>query len=126
MEGRGDIVALWLRFSQDDLRMADIALENEMWSQGVFHSQQAVEKALKAVLHRNKIVVFKHRVLRYVLRVEDFQVPLLEEIEWLDEQYARTRYPVPDAVEYGKGDAERALKIAKRVLSDVEVYLGRT
>ena len=54
--------------------MAELALENEIWAQAVFHSQQATEKALKTVLYLNKVVVFKHSVLKEISRLKDFKL----------------------------------------------------
>ena len=41
----------WLAFAHEDLRVAEIALPEGLFNQVCFHSQQCVEKALKA-LHR--------------------------------------------------------------------------
>jgi len=40
----------WLIFAQEDLRMADLALRDGIYNQVCFHSQQCVEKALKALV----------------------------------------------------------------------------
>jgi HEPN domain-containing protein len=40
----------WLKLSDDDLRMAKAAVELEIWSQCLFHCQQAIEKILKGRL----------------------------------------------------------------------------
>jgi HEPN domain-containing protein/predicted nucleotidyltransferase len=40
----------WLTFAYEDLRMADLALENEIFNQACFHAQQCVEKALEAMI----------------------------------------------------------------------------
>lgn len=40
----------WLLFAQQDLRMAELALNEGIWPQVCFHSQQCVEKLIKAKL----------------------------------------------------------------------------
>jgi len=42
--------ALWLRLADEDLAMARLALDQGIYRQTCFHAQQAVEKALKALL----------------------------------------------------------------------------
>ena len=37
----------WLTFVQEDLQVAEILLREQVYNQVGFHSQQAVEKALK-------------------------------------------------------------------------------
>lgn len=42
--------AAWVRFAEEDLQMAGLALEEGIWNQVCFHARQAVEKLLKAFL----------------------------------------------------------------------------
>src|SRR6266850_7380413 len=42
--------ALWLQLANEDLAMAGLALDQGIFRQTCFHSQQAAEKALKALL----------------------------------------------------------------------------
>jgi len=35
----------WIVFAQEDLKMAELALKEEIYNQACFHSQQCVEKA---------------------------------------------------------------------------------
>ena len=39
----------WLEFSAEDLKMAELALKEKIYNQVCFHSQQCVEKAIKAL-----------------------------------------------------------------------------
>jgi HEPN domain-containing protein len=53
MRSREDpLVALWLEKAVTDLRMAELALQEEppLFEQAMFHAQQAGEKALKGLL----------------------------------------------------------------------------
>jgi len=45
-----DIVCRWMEKAKNDLEIAEIILGEEFHSESAFHSQQAAEKALKAVL----------------------------------------------------------------------------
>ena len=48
--------AAWLRYARGDLALAQVPLpEDSFYEQLCFHAQQAVEKALKAVLIINNI-----------------------------------------------------------------------
>lgn len=40
----------WYSFAEEDLRMAELALGESLHNQTCFHSQQCVEKAIKALL----------------------------------------------------------------------------
>jgi len=40
----------WLTFAQEDLKVAELVLEESIYNQVCFHSQQAGEKALKALI----------------------------------------------------------------------------
>jgi HEPN domain-containing protein len=45
-----ETVECWLTFAREDLRTAEILLENRIYNQSCFHTQQCIEKALKALL----------------------------------------------------------------------------
>ena len=48
----------WLKEAKWDLENANILLENKRYSTAVFHSQQASEKAVKALLfYKDKLCV---------------------------------------------------------------------
>jgi HEPN domain-containing protein len=40
----------WATFAREDLRVAELTYEAEIWNQACFHAQQCVEKILKAAL----------------------------------------------------------------------------
>ncbi len=51
----------WLEFAKQDLRMAEIALKENLYNQVCFHSQQAAEKFLKGYLFaKNKTIPKTH------------------------------------------------------------------
>ena len=54
--------ALWLRLADEDLAMAQLALDQGIYRQTCFHAQQAAEKALKALLLTNIVTSVRVRV----------------------------------------------------------------
>ena len=50
-----NIACEWLRKALNDLKIANILLKEGFPDESAFHSQQAVEKALKALLVANQI-----------------------------------------------------------------------
>jgi HEPN domain-containing protein len=112
----------WLLFAHQDLRMAQMAMEEGLYNQVCFHAQQCAEKAIKGLLaHQRKIPPRTHRLadLLGLLEPDPFAEDRIE-IQLLDRFYLPTRYPdalpvslpegLPDA-----GDAQEALTIAGKV-----------
>jgi HEPN domain-containing protein len=97
-----------------------------------FHSQQAVEKALKAILdaRRGERAHSLEALLLHDPGVRDELARWRDACRYLDVFYAMTRYPdaLPGAGSEGDPspeDAERALREAKAVLADVRVRMGK-
>ena len=42
----------WLRYAADDLRAAEITIEKQIYTIVCFHSQQCMEKGMKAVMEK--------------------------------------------------------------------------
>jgi HEPN domain-containing protein len=60
----------WLRFAREDLRMAELAFEDEIYNQTCFHAHQAIEKALKACLEaEGKLPPRTHKIADLIARV---------------------------------------------------------
>ncbi|MCK9462255.1 MAG: HEPN domain-containing protein [Proteobacteria bacterium] len=123
----------WLAFAREDLRAAEVVMAADMAGKACFHAQQAVEKALKAVIAQNKEVapprthsmaeLFRHLPEGFLAVVR----PDLEEA--LDTYYLWTRYPdaVPGSIVDGmpgREDALEVIEMAKAVLAEVEDLLG--
>ncbi len=116
----------WLRFAREDLRMAELAIQEGLYNQVCFHSQQCAEKAIKGLL------VFQGRTPPRTHLLGDL-LPLLEPnpfddelaIQLLDRFYIPTRYPdalpgsLPEGLPTSK-DAVEALALARQVLETVE------
>lgn len=112
-----------------DIRMAELAIGDEMplWDQACFHSQQAAEKALKAVLvARGHAVPRSHDLVLLSDKVADLLPDLAAVIDALAvlNQFGVTpRYPSWLAEET-RSDAVEALGTARLVVNSVLELLG--
>jgi HEPN domain-containing protein len=85
----------WIDYSLEDLRMAELALKDKIYNQVCFHSQQCVEKILKALIEfQGRLHPQTHKLadlLSFVLEnpFEDMRNSIL----LLDRFYIPTRYP---------------------------------
>jgi HEPN domain-containing protein len=121
---------LWLLFAHQDLRMAEMAMEEGLYNQVCFHAQQCAEKAIKGLLaHQRKIPLRTHRLadLLGLFEPDPFAEDRIE-IQLLDRFYLPTRYPdaLPGSLPEGlpdAGDAQEALTIAGKVLTQVKQLL---
>jgi HEPN domain-containing protein len=120
----------WLRIAREDLLSAEHLFNASLFRMVCYHSQQAVEKSLKAILSEHNVEIPRiHNLIDLEKAVERFgyRTPLSsEEAVFLNSVY-RARYPsalglLPTG-EPTKQDAERALKIAREVLRWIESKL---
>jgi HEPN domain-containing protein len=123
----------WVRFAEGDLRSARVLLREAVYNEVCFHSQQCVEKLLKAFLvSRGERTPRTHRLtdLLEALQGRDKQMEMLRDsCVVLDQYYLPSRYP--DAVIGSKPggfpsakDAEEALEIAESVWSAMLGKIG--
>jgi HEPN domain-containing protein len=85
----------WLKSAYSDLRSIKYIIKDDFLTHVVaFHSQQAVEKTLKAVIeYKNKRVPRVHKLQNLIHRI-DIDIVFEESIlETLDELYIDSRYP---------------------------------
>lgn len=114
--------ATWLRFAEVDLALLQDALETGKPAGEVcFHAQQAVEKALKALvgLQRN-IVPHTHDLVALHRRVAADMRPAvdMQQLDLLTDLEAQSRYP-GNWPEPTVEEAKWASEVASSVLSDV-------
>lgn len=113
----------WLHFAREDLRMAELAMQEAIYNQVCFHSQQAAEKALKGVLTIGGAAPPRtHRLVDILSQLDPAPFSeIAEDVQLLDRFYIPTRYPdalpgsLPDSMPIAT-DAEEALSIARRVI----------
>ena len=120
----------WLRSASGDLETIEaIIVNNNLTHIVAFHSQQCVEKSIKAILELHELTVPKtHSVLKLSKMAENFfDIGDKETADELDKLYIDTRYPgdfglLPD----GKPTSEKALALylfAKKIYTDAEMVI---
>ena len=119
----------WLFFADNDLALAEVAIDNiQFTGQVAFLCQQAIEKYLKAFLFENKVQIKKihdlEKLYSEVRKIKDFGIDenLLQILRNL---YVESRYPTDIAfLENGllptKEDAQCYLDFAKKVASIIK------
>jgi HEPN domain-containing protein len=120
----------WLRFAREDIRMADLAMPEGLYNQVCFHSQQCVEKALKAWLtQKDENLPRTHRMADLLnLMPKSLLGEMADRLLLLDQFYIPTRYPdaLPGSLPDGlpdKNDAQETLKTAHELLKIIEETL---
>ncbi len=114
-------VKAWISKALEDMRVAEHEVElgkNEMVTDAVcFHSQQAVEKLLKAFLISHNIEFSRTHDVVYLLTLCSEAEPQFSEIELGDMNYyaVRARYPDDDSSAISAEEALNALKTALMV-----------
>jgi len=109
--------------ARDDLDSARVNFENKKYYVCAFLSQQAVEKALKAVLLKSTEGVVRIHDLVILGRRINLPKELLDKCELLSKIYIETRYGILTRVpsqEFREGNTLEYFNIAKEVLSWLE------
>ncbi len=118
----------WVEKADRDLKLAKLAMENDILDYALFHAQQAVEKYLKSFLVKNKVNFRKKHDIFYLLGLcididKDFSKLLQFDLEIFESAIA-VRYPsdfYPDI-----NTVKRAIAIAENVrdfvLKKLEVH----
>lgn len=127
-----DEVKNWIEFAREDLRMAELALNERLYNQVCFHSEQCAEKVLKGIIiHEGRIHPQTHKLADLLNNLSEglFQ-NMRDEIISLDRFYIPTRYPdvLPGILSDGLPtikDAEEAIKIARQILKGAEEELRK-
>lgn len=120
---------LWLNEAKWDLENAKILFENKRYSTSIFHSHQAAEKAVKALLFSCNINGWGHVIISLLnkykeIKNRDFNL-IKEEAIYLDKQYLPTRYPdalpgIEPHMAFDIEEAESSIKYSENILSFVE------
>ena len=115
----------WLKAGYADLRSISHIINDDFLTHIVaFHSQQAIEKTLKAILEsEQKRIPRVHKLVNLISRI-DFDITIDEEIiEILDELYIDSRYPNDmGLLPYGKPtleDAKKFYNTAQNIFDEV-------
>lgn len=125
--------AAWLRDAREELESASILFDHRKYRAVCFHSQQAVEMDLKAlVLEKGKRPGRTHDIVELLNAVtaEGWAVGLpMDEAVFLNSVY-RGRYPAEEGLlphgEPTEEDARRALTAAETIVKHLRIALGET
>jgi len=133
----------YLRDALGDLELAEKAMEAKLFEGCLFHSQQGIEKGMKAVLALFGILISQeHRISDlFGKEVENFEdelkeefkklLPSIEDIEWY---YVPTRYSVSIRGDihlraFSENEAKKAYKTSKAFLdicfNFIELKIGK-
>lgn len=118
----------WLRQAKRDLEHARHSLEDGDYEWACFATQQAAEKAVKALYQKLGAEAWGHSVsllLSHLPPELGVDHPLLDKAKELDKHYIPPRYPNfhPSGAPldyYTKGEAERAINYASAIIAFCE------
>ncbi|EKQ67318.1 hypothetical protein OsccyDRAFT_3575 [Leptolyngbyaceae cyanobacterium JSC-12] len=119
----------WLAFARDDLRMAELAMTENLYNQVCFHAQQCAEKTIKA---QGPTPPRTHRLGDLVNLLDPNLVTAIAlDVQLLDRFYILTRYPdaLPGSLPEGlpeASDAQEALSVARQVFEMVTQELRQS
>lgn len=132
-------IAFW-KTARNDLERAEDAMEERAFSYAVFHSQQCVEKTVKAMLEMEEVFTRDHDVSDiftiYFLKPEkgedqrNILYNILESLEWFKGKWTVSRYPsikggkvVIPGEDITETEALMALTRAKSVFEEITYIL---
>lgn len=115
----------WMAFASEDLQMAQFALSARIFNQVCFHSQQCVEKVLKASLASlGRPIPRTHSITDLLEKLpRHWFSDLRDDLELLDDYYIPARYPdalpgsLPEGLP-GESDATQAISLARSALEE--------
>ena len=109
-------VKRWINKAEDDLRKAVDNFKIKNYDLTSFLCQQAVEKALKAILIEKTGKFPKIHDLIKLGKLINIDEVLLKECEILNPVYIKTRYPDINNEKYTAKESKKDIEIAKKVL----------
>jgi HEPN domain-containing protein len=113
----------WLEKAGKDIRTAEVNLKQGIYDASAFFSQQAAEKALKALYIKKKAELWRTHDLGALAKKLGAEKKMTAVCDSLTEHYIATRYPTE--AKYGKPDAEEALSQSREVVEWVRKTLSR-
>jgi len=123
----------WLLQAQADLKAAETSQSTGSYEWACFQSQQAAEKALKALWLYNAHEPWGHSLVKLIQDFPDGPVKaklddLISHAKRLDKLYIPTRYPngLPDSIPaevYTDGEASDAIGLAREVVEAVRALM---
>ena len=125
-----DSTALWMKYAKENLESSKILLESKLYNPCLQNVQQAVEKAMKALLFESSLKLKRtHSIneLSSILEKAKIYVPLTEdECDLLDSIYLPSKYPLAGTLPDFDPDAKICrdlIVIAERIFGSVNSLL---
>ena len=128
----------FIKTAKSDLNSARILLKNKEYSNSLYHSQQAIEKILKAMLALKGRFIYKHEVIAEFCKVfqkalsQDFIELVKDKGFRIEQEGSSFRYPdfsgieiFDPAEEFDKEDAKEGYKTAQKIVSTAMKELKR-
>jgi len=109
----------WFELAKQDLVSAGILLDSQetVYAASIYHSHQAIEKAMKAILEIMKLEIPKtHNLMRLASLITESNNPFhleLKDIQKIDNFYPKLRYPTGDS--FKRDEAIWGLAVAKTI-----------
>lgn len=130
MNSNVKLVQEWVQKGENDLRNAEVLLREGGTIDAVcFHSQQAVEKYLKALLAFHRLPVRKIHSLvvltKQIATKEPCLLDFMEGYKTLEAYYIESRYP-PDTRVYEQKEGEEAYHLAREIIDSIKKLLNLT
>ena len=119
----------WVNKAKSDLTAAVdlLSVESEALDAICFHSQQAAEKYLKAMMAANQMTIPYEHSLPMLMKLLGNLVPqqrdFQKEVAWLSQFAVEVRYPAKSGGAVSKEHAHRALRIAREIKNVAEQQL---
>lgn len=117
----------WLQYARENLQVAQMTLESGLLNLCLQNAQQAVEKALKAILVRRGMPLKRTHSIRDLdrdLRNDGLETGLAEEdCELLDSIYVSSKYPLDSVLPYSPPDlaiSRQCVELARRAVALAE------
>ncbi len=121
----------WFDQAKRDLERAKLDVQYEFWEWACFTSQQAAEKAVKAMLMFHNLAVWGHGISAILRQQDIVPVPpdIMEKAQLLDAHYIPARYPNgfpvgKPADYYNAHKAQEAFNAAADILRFCEACLA--
>jgi len=122
----------WLDYADDNLRSANLLLDNKLFNPCLQNVQQAVEKMLKALLVESSIKLKKTHSINELVKIlanNNLKVDISEdECDLLDSIYLPSKYPLGSVLPYFEPDVQickKCIATAERVRYSIESILSR-
>jgi HEPN domain-containing protein len=122
-----DEASTWLRYARENLQVAQMTLDAGLLNPCLQNAQQAVEKALKAILVRRNMPLKRTHSIRDLNRdllMDGMETGLAEEdCELLDSVYVISKYPLDSVLPHSQPDvavSQRCTELAGQAVALAE------